>query len=87
MNDVVWRAVRCCCQPTKVLGFLRADPNVRCLMVPMIGGSVALELRQIHDPRFGSEVAVYSEDRGIDFWRKVPGFVEAADPAGLRGRI
>jgi hypothetical protein len=88
MND--WVAVRCCCQPTNIFGFLRLDRRAGpTVSVPDIFGSVhQLELKTFCSapPNYaapaeaGAEIAVYSDDRGIDFWRRIPGFVEALPP-------
>lgn len=83
--ETQWFAVRCCCQPTKVLGFLRLRSDAP--------GSVPV--RRLDDQVFWCEVkdvldyensrgdqfptnerAIYSDDRNIEFWRGVAGFVE-----------
>lgn len=97
-------AVRCCCQPTKIIGYLdlstdcrrpghvvvreragtatagwRADPKV---LTPSGVHTVRLELfcvaslaGDVH-----RELAVYSDDRPIDFWRNIRGFREYYGP-------
>ena len=111
----VWRAVRCCCQPTKLLGFLRLPDRHAVLYkitdragvrhtveIRSIGESTIIrETKHARDCAFvtsdgpapctcGSaatrttierELAVYSEDRGVDFWRTIPAFVEVKDDA------
>lgn len=96
-----WIAVRCCCQPTKVLGFLRATAqqlkarsitlpprtssfDLEAPGLPMVGLTLerpeVLEILPISNARgvyYESESAIYSEDRPIEFWRSVKGFVEA----------
>ena len=98
-----WIAVRCCCQPTKVLGFLPATeaqrrarewvcapkvlytPNCETDGLPTallrFSEPTVLEIRNMGSQRgetYFYEPAIYSEDRPIEFWRTVPGFVEAA---------
>lgn len=94
---VQWLAVRCCCKPTKVLGFLRVPSGaVRDGMVrfPALQASsrsdddtlppgpqisfVTAKVRHVHELGVGNELAIYSEDRPVEFWRNVPSFVEAA---------
>ena len=82
-----WFAVRCCCQPTKILGFLRLEdgPIDRVVVSDVYGGWHQLLLREsvhtVHAPR---EIAIYADDRPIDFWRSIDGFVEAGPPAPPR---
>lgn len=97
-----WFAVRCCCTPRKVFGFLNlpvAGPDKRtvtdlfgqkhtvalmpiyvnntmpCTMVDYLRNQdMLLDVAQrITLP----EIAIYSDDRSIDFWRSIVGFVEA----------
>ena len=99
-----WLAVRCCCQPKKVLGFLRLSakvaqdaryvellprphhvevsawpPKPEATMV--LDAPIRLEIRHMGDTEtrdtYRYERAIYSEDRPIEFWRTIPGFVEA----------
>lgn len=84
-HQVQWIAVRCCCTPTKVLGFLSLDAETiarRQFRSPHIDGTV--EIREIMDStaspggvEIRRELAIYSEDRPIEAWRAMPGFVEA----------
>lgn len=86
--------VRCCCQPTKILGTLEVPEGWQALKAINLrrydGGLEVLEIREIvlgarselvekysrvPLPAL-TERAVYSEDRPIEFWRKVPGFRE-----------
>ncbi len=107
MKSVQWVAVRCCCTPQKVFGFLKLDarharPGLAAV-VDQHGHRYQIELRPIdnyqHDPgmmaamRYAPddirelgerEVAVYSDDRPLDFWRTIPAFVEAAATPGSR---
>jgi hypothetical protein len=94
--------VRCCCQPSKILGTLEVPiehiathgGRFEMLVYDRIADRVsieALEVRQIRLcyiseeckrlARFPlppeTEYAVYSEDRPIEFWRRVPGFEES----------
>jgi hypothetical protein len=93
----VWRAVRCCCQPTKLLGFLRLPDRHAVLykITDRAGVRHTVEVRSIGESTIEldfmnsaatrttieRELAVYSEDRGVDFWRTIPAFVEVKDDA------
>lgn len=79
-----WLAVRCCCTPRKILGFLRATPHAESLSIMTFDGRVDFQIRDAHECMIiggktyrHRERAIYSEDRPIDFWRTVHGFVEA----------
>jgi hypothetical protein len=83
-----WVAVRCCCQPTRIFGFLRLerDHGPTVTVTDVFGAQQVLELKRycagggfINDER-----AIYSDDRPIEFWRSIPGFVEARPPAPHR---
>lgn len=83
-----WFAVRCCCDGSRVVGFLRlpvdAGPEVTIFERP---GPLPLDdphadllnitRHTIRLRHFGHERAVYSEDRPVEFWRGIAGFVEA----------
>ena len=100
----IWVAVRCCCQPTKVLGFFQIrEEDLR------IGRMIMR--RKMKRPSFAAlsdkpepepvknqyeegriealnsynekEYAIYSEDRPIEFWRELIGFVEARNEPAL----
>lgn len=98
MTGYAWYPVRCCCQPTKLLGFLRLPEDNKQRVMGADGRSYPVELKTMRKPRFRSfdfmamppgshvadigfshdeELAVYSEDRGVEFWRGIPDFVEA----------
>lgn len=110
MTDYRWLAVRCCCTPRRIFGFLRVpaeharpgtfslEPGPRAAQVTVkeyrdavqfctrtgepLGAPVAMGDR-------GGELAVYSDDRPMVFWRGVPGFVELEtwiDRPGETGR-
>lgn len=86
--------VRCCCEGTKVLGFLemprgdyRNDEIVSIAMSPPVGPVEGPPQSLIVDPtatfrrfrdydRGVDEIAVYSDDRPIEYWRKMRGFTE-----------
>lgn len=82
-----WVAVRCCCTPTKVLGFISMRrENVKagyCFRLPVRGVHMAkiCHLREMAMGRYAQEIAIYSEDRPIEFWRSVSGFIEAGEPS------
>lgn len=85
-----WFAVRCCCQPRQIMGFvLAAGPDgVRALtLTDRFGDKHVVALERIatcyesFGERVGSdELAVYSDDRPIEFWRTIHGFVEVKEP-------
>lgn len=74
--------VRCCCQPTKILGQLPvSDPSPSHFrVVDSDGQGHLIEIREVWDylskGGMTHESAIYSEDRPIAFWRTIPGFVE-----------
>ena len=88
--------VRCCCQPTKILGTLEVpDMAIRsghfdvvlCTrFVPLSSVSNRYDFQTkfrretVHLKTFGNsrvaEQAIYSDDRPIEFWRKIHGFRE-----------
>ena len=102
-----WVAVRCCCQPARILGFVlltEDDLRRRRARLPLrVTASVfdprnldpapeavvqtaqEVELR-VMSTQYSTELAVYSEERPIEFWRTVAGFVEARQPATSYGR-
>jgi len=89
-----WFAVRCCCTPQKVFGFIRLRPGLNEYIV-LEKPKRKTTLRALSDLETGllprthrikvktldsydtSELAIYSEDRPIEFWRNIEGFVEA----------
>lgn len=89
-RDVAWYAVRCCCEPLKIFGFLLLDGRQKAHTIRDTRGDThRVELRPVReicsseygDPpdvetQVRSEVAVYSDDRPIEFWRTIPGFLE-----------
>lgn len=89
-RETVWRAVRCCCQPTKVLGFVQLpiDHGKTLTLRDHDGHCHVAQIRMawervltIADTGMKEpatfEHAIYSEDRGVEFWRTIPEFVEA----------
>lgn len=99
-----WFAVRCCCTPQKVFGFLRLlAPNNpltthHTTLTDNNGQQHPIKIMPIYsNPNMSShfgrvlfnmdpvqflehtkpELAVYSDDRPLEFWRNIPGFVEA----------
>jgi hypothetical protein len=88
----LWVAVRCCCTPTKVLGFMRLSEDALRLpkfWVQSRDGREEIELRMMEDSHkdfrgevtWDREIAVYAEERPIGFWRQIPGFIEVHHPA------
>lgn len=85
-----WLAVRCCCTPNKIFGFLKYDGSDRkadggtiyIRVLNKTGGAERVALRDMHRRRRGPqievELAVYSEERPIEFWRNIAGFIEAS---------
>jgi hypothetical protein len=85
-----WFAVRCCCQPRSIMGFVLASApdGVRVLTVTdAIGDQHRVSLERIATCAdfnglsvVSDELAVYSDDRPIEFWRTIHGFVEVKEP-------
>lgn len=83
-----WYAVRCCCNPQKIFGFIELERDVKTQRVIDWNGDIhTLEIKDFcnaksddvdpkNDLLFIKEPAVYSDDRPIDFWRNIRGFVE-----------
>jgi hypothetical protein len=84
--------VRCCCQPQKIVGTLEVHSLARLQNIyiaqplsimenptpVMAVTSATIELRDFCDgSKMTSELAVYSDDRPIEFWRQLKGFEEA----------
>lgn len=90
-----WYAVRCCCIPTKILGFLRLDENLRSGAILSVADfsreNHPIEIKLIQDMSVDwhktegtrgeitriDELAIYSDDRELNFWKTIPGFIEA----------
>lgn len=82
-----WYAVRCCCEGNRLLGFIRLPEGPESHRVPertttSAAFSVYSEQKNfsmhiIRLKMFGNERAVYSDDKPIEFWRSINGFVEA----------
>ena len=72
--------VRCCCTPTKIFGQYPWPTHRNTIKVVDVEGEVHILERRVIASRPGlpyTEYAIYSEDRPIEFWRMLPGFVEA----------
>jgi hypothetical protein len=90
----VWLPVRCCCTPTKIFGFLQLSEEDAARSVieinrhrieikPLHEGLLRCRLDGCDEPEHldsTTERAVYSDDRPLSFWRRMPGFVEAVSP-------
>lgn len=92
-----WLAVRCCCQPQKIIGFLPVnEESMRVGIMNVTSGKrsifssenvssapkvlyeAAMRHHQVELKIYGmGELAVYSDDKPIDFWRTIDNFVEA----------
>jgi len=88
-------AVRCCCQPTKILGYLDGPIGISEFEIPeqifapySISSNTDLTdtvkttkfvVRSYGNSPLETERAIYSEDRPIEFWRNVPGFRESQE--------
>jgi hypothetical protein len=96
MSEWQWYAVRCCCTPIKIFGFLRLPAQhqrhyrvrEKAVMQPLkagLGNGAETALASpVHEVRLEmlrspgtEEFAIYSEDRPIEFWRNIDGFIEA----------
>src|ERR1044072_8420709 len=96
--DHHWYAVRCCCTPSKIFGFMRVADGVDKFTVISGDETHKVELRPIRTSIMSKfeegisgdgtsmstvrELAIYSDDRPIDFWRQVSGFVEIKNLTG-----
>lgn len=82
-------AVRCCCQPQKILGWLDGPdhvPNFRVSEVfephrphrdssPLdMAPTHLVEVRNFMHEDGSVERAIYSEERPLEFWKKIRGF-------------
>lgn len=101
ISEKKWVAVRCCCTPKKIFGFVQVDqnqgPGVTTLKMDDGSGVALVELKNItltkipppmtayefHQlrlvelgPSSKIELAAYSDDRPLEFWRRIEGFVE-----------
>ena len=99
-----WYAVRCCCAPMKLFGFIPLpDPTPKQTIRDRCGQVHHVEVMAVskhrrcltsmrdftaaanYDPAAADELfvddelAVYSDDRPLEFWRTIPGFIEAGN--------
>ena len=84
-----WHAVRCCCNPQRIFGFIRLTASAPENSVIDIDGNLhAIRLAPLSERRQssgeagatrGRELAIHSEHRPIEFWRRIRGFVEASN--------
>lgn len=90
-----WFAVRCCCESSKIFGFLQLPDNTWAYrtITDRSGRGHKIELREaceriienyresspapIYQER-SADLAVYSDDRPLEFWRQFDNFVETA---------
>jgi|NitcycUWRROWE17A_1032939.scaffolds.fasta_scaffold00483_1 hypothetical protein len=82
-----WHAVRCCCDPQKIFGFIRLSTSTsENTVVDHDGKLHPIRLAPLTERRQSSEeagttkareMAIHSEHRPIEFWRRIRGFVEA----------
>lgn len=76
-----WYAVRCCCNGEKLYGFLNlSEGPTRIEVVSETRQSLfkkTSDRRTIKLGYYGNELAIYSDNIDIEFWRGVKGFVEA----------
>lgn len=85
-----WFAVRCCCRPRSIMGFVLASApdGVKSLTVTdAIGDKHRVALERIATRAdfnglsvVSDELAIYSDDRPLEFWRTIHGFVEVKEP-------
>lgn len=92
-----WYAVRCCCKPVKIFGFLLLNIDERnsyevgvykkikedYQFSNAIGPREAVDILEnaavrLQLMRYGNadELAIYSDDKPIEFWREIDGFIE-----------
>lgn len=87
-----WYPVRCCCTPKKIFGFIQIPDDLAMKksfnLSDQRGVSHPIELKTLDDGcmtitdrgvshEVKKELAVYSDDRPIEFWRTMVGFIEA----------
>ena len=101
MAETRWFAVRCCCTPRKIFGFMKLESPLGNQRLPYTlaiqdseGRSHSITIRSIFVRRMATirdmerapdevveftspELAIYSDDRPIEFWRTIRGFIEA----------
>lgn len=92
-RETAWYAVRCCCQPTKIFGFIQLHSKSQMQNVlDNCGYAHTVELKAMQEVApirldrerppmqaeltVQKELAIYSDDRPIEFWRTIPGFLE-----------
>ena len=77
--------VRCCCQPTKILGTLEVPYAPESghgffYLWDIAGKKHRVRVENLYDYTDLSEeiytLAIYSEDRSVEFWRQFLGFKE-----------
>lgn len=90
MVNHVWRAVRCCCTPRKILGFMLIEERLtsidvngtRCEIMEFgqqpCRTSADIEVRELFTARrsYRRELAIHSNDLPIEVWRLQEGFIE-----------
>jgi hypothetical protein len=87
MEQNQWFAVRCCCTPKKVFGFLKLYGPFKArqtFITNYDGQKHSIKIRPIFidKTKTGSvppELAIYSDDKPIEFWRTIPGFLEVGE--------
>lgn len=85
--------VRCCCQPQKIFGWLKIAQELKAGQSTVVfenrcGPSPSpyhhVQARYCGDTKDGQivyEVAIYSDDHPIEFWRTIRGFRENVEEA------
>lgn len=103
MNNEQWVAVRCCCTPKKIFGFMRFSTdkilhgshqqvvdnqgNIHLVEFRSISinnktyydvddNCIDTDIIRIISDHRTKEIAIYSGDRPIEFWRTLNGFLE-----------
>jgi len=97
-----WFAVRCCCTPNRIFGFMQLPVDgPRQLVQDANGAMHEVQIRKITEPcrntpqvarvenilmqrpyPMSAELAVFSDDHPIEFWRQIVGFVEVRAQEG-----
>jgi hypothetical protein len=74
--------VRCCCTPEKVLGTMPWREGSESMHFASKASlfdppkKVTVRVRHFMHADGFNELAVYGDDRGVEFWRTIPGFRE-----------
>ena len=83
-----WLPVRCCCQPQKIFGFMPVDSSLlsksdQTIEIDNVAGDkIELKIKKFSASSYRQEnvayeMALYSDDRPVEFWFQFNGFIQA----------